>query len=242
MMNGGDVIPSNLADLHRGEEQLREKAMKIIADDNNLQLQLTILEAAMELADIFRQFNSDNDDIKVIQVLGMRIFNAFGAALKLALSGYHQNSALVLRDVIETVFLLDLFSGDRKKIQEWRLSSDKDQKNNFSPYKVRTQLDSRDGFTSQKREAIYKLFSELAGHPNMKSHLMLRPKKDSDAVIGPFMEMTTLQAIISEMGKLALQAGEHIEAFIPDDYNNSFSSRAAFAKVKLVWWKNFAPS
>jgi hypothetical protein len=37
----------------------------------------------------------------------------------LALSGYHQNSALILRDVMEMVFLLDLFAGDPSLIERW---------------------------------------------------------------------------------------------------------------------------
>lgn len=38
-----------------------------------------------------------------------------------------------------------------------------------------------------KRFETYKMFSELAGHPTMKSALMMRPQH-GDAVIGPFME------------------------------------------------------
>ena len=54
----------------------------------------------MDLADIFRQFDTSDEDLKVAQVLGMRTFNAFGVSPKLAPSGYHQNS-VILRDVLE---------------------------------------------------------------------------------------------------------------------------------------------
>src|SRR5260370_33391528 len=77
-----------------------------------LQLHLAVTEAAMGLADMLRQFNTSDENLKVAVMLGMRTFNAFAASIKLALSGYHQNSALILRDVMETVFLLDLFAGD----------------------------------------------------------------------------------------------------------------------------------
>jgi hypothetical protein len=50
--------------------------------------------------------------------------------------------------------------------------------------KVREALDTRDGFTSKKRFEMYELFSELAGHPNMKSSWMMRQQKDGDAVHG----------------------------------------------------------
>jgi hypothetical protein len=97
-----------------------------------------------------------------------------------------EKSALILRDVMETVFLLDLFAGDRPLIERWRFADKKARMKDFSPVKVREALDARDGFTSKKRFEMYELFSELAGHPNMKSSWMMRPQKDGDAVIGPF--------------------------------------------------------
>ena len=170
-------LPQNLQRLHSAEEHLRQKAQVFLAGDARLQLHLAVTEAAMELADVLRQCSTSDEDLKVVQMLGMRTFNAFGAALKLALSGYHQNSALVLRDVLETTFLLDLFRGDGALIERWRSAQKKDRMKDFAPVKVREALDARDGFTSKKRFEMYEMFSELAGHPNMNSHLMMRPEK-----------------------------------------------------------------
>jgi hypothetical protein len=158
-----DIIPENLASLHSAEEQLRRKAHSMIAADPRLQLHLAVTEATMDLADRLRQFNSNDENLKVAVILGMRTFNAFAASIKLALSGYHQNSALILRDVMETVFLLDLFAGDPSLIERWRFADKKARMKVFSPVKVREALDARDGFTSKKRFEMYELFSELAG-------------------------------------------------------------------------------
>lgn len=237
-----DIIPANLENLHGGEEQLREKALGIIAADERLQQHLAIVEAAMDLADIFRQFDTSDEDLKVAQVLGMRTFNALGASLKLALSGYHQNSALILRDVSETVFLLSLFAGDRTLIERWCNADKKARMKDFSPVRVREALDARDGFTSKRRAKMYELFSELAGHPTMKSAWMMRPQKEGDAVIGPFMEATALEAIISEMGRLAVQVGEQINAFLPADWTRGLPARVAFARLKLEWMSTFYPA
>src|SRR5438046_7235446 len=98
-----DVLPPNLASLHNAEEQLRQKARCMIANDPRLLQHLALTQAAMDLADTLRQFGTSDENLKVAQVLGMRTFNAFGASIKLVLSGYHQNSALILRDVMETV-------------------------------------------------------------------------------------------------------------------------------------------
>ena len=78
-----DIIPQNLASLHSAEEHLRQKARSMIADDPRLQLHLAVTEAAMDLADTLRQFNSSDEDLKVAQILGMRTFNAFAASTKL---------------------------------------------------------------------------------------------------------------------------------------------------------------
>ena len=106
--------------------------------------------------------------------------------------------------------------------------------------KVREALDDRDGFTSKKRFEAYEPFSELAGHPNMKSSWMMRPQKDGDAVIGPFMEATPLEAVVTEMGKLALQVGEQINRFFPESWG--MLSRLAFTQQKLNWMKHYFPT
>ena len=233
------VIPEGLANLHVREEVLRDKAISLIVADPRLILHLNIIEHAMDLAYILRQFPTDDEDFKVLQLMGMRLFNAFGASVNLALSGYGQNSALVMRDILETVFLLDLFKSDRPALERWRFADKKAYEKEFSPVRVREALDKRDGFSERKRAAIYKLFSELAGHPTMKSMYMMRPDKDGDAHIGPFIERPMLEAIITEMGKLAIQAGELLDAFFPSDWSDGAATRVAFAKQKKLWTSEF---
>lgn len=147
-----------------------------------------------------------------------------------------------MRDVLETAFLLDLFAGDRSLIERWRFADKKARMKEFSPVKVREALDDRDGFTSKRRFEMYELFSELAGHPNMKSSWMMRPQKDGDAVIGPFMETTALQAVLSEMGRLAIQVGEKLDAFFPPHWERGTPSRLAFARTKQAWLEAFYPT
>ncbi|MGE0009090.1 MAG: hypothetical protein AB7S92_26375 [Parvibaculaceae bacterium] len=242
MPDTNNAVPPNLASLHAGEEFLRSKAIGLIVGDKRLRLHLAITEAAMDLADDLRQFDTADEDLKVVQLLGMRTFNAFGASVKLALSGYSQNSALILRDVLETVFLIDYFAGDRARIERWRFADKKARLRDFGPVKVREALDARDGFTDKKRFAMNEMFSELAGHPTMKSAFMMRPQRDGDAVIGPFMEATTLEAVVSEMGRLAIQVGEQLNLFFPADWPQGLPSRLAFAKVKQRWIATFYPS
>jgi hypothetical protein len=109
----------------------------------------------------------------------------------------------------------------------------------FEPVKVREALD---GFAEKKRFAMYEMFSELAGHPTMKSAFLMRPQRDGDAVIGPFVEPTILDAVVSEMGRLAIQVGEQLNLFFPADWPQGLPSRLVFAKLKQRWIAAFYPS
>ena len=195
----------------------------------------------MDMADLLRQVPTEDEDMKIVQVLGMRTFNAFGASLKLALSGYTQNGALILRDVLGTVFLLNLFRGDRTLIERWRLADEQTRRREFSPAAVRKMLDERDGFRGRKREEMYRMFSELAAHPTMKSAYLMRPQKEGDAVIGPFIAPGTLEAVISEMGRLAVQVGEVLDPFFPETRADVLPARADYARGRLEWFATFYP-
>jgi hypothetical protein len=75
----------------------------------------------------------------------------------------------------------------------------------------------------------------------MKSAWMMRPQKDGNAVIGPFIEKTSLDAVLSEMGRLAVQAGQHLVAFFPAEWPRAAGPRLAFAKHVQKWFENFYP-
>ena len=230
-------FPDNLNSLYIHEQSLREKAMMNIQNQPELLLHINIIEHAMSLAKIIVDCPKDDEDFKVIKMLSIRMFNAFGASLNLILSGYHQNGGLVMRDTLEVLFLMDLFKTDYSAIQRWRFADRKTLREKFSPVAVRKALDERDGFNTGRRAETYKMFSDLAAHPNMHSQHMLRPRRGGDILMGPFMEDTTLHAGISEMGKLAVQAGEIMNAFPPKDW--SAEVRTSFALVKKKWIETF---
>ena len=99
--------------------------------------------------------------------------------------------------------------------------------------------DEHDGFEGRKREEIYKLFSELAGHPTNKSMFMLRPDVNGPALTGPFMEFGTLQSVLSEMGRLAAQIGEIVARFFPKDWHEHRNAMLRFNAKKADWIDTF---
>jgi hypothetical protein len=212
-----------------------------IQADEKLLLHLNITESVMDILDAFRQLDTKDEDLKVVQFLGIRQFNALASAIKLMNSGYYQKSALILRDVLETVFLIDLFGTDRSTITKWRCAGKAARLKAFMPVRVREALDKRDGFTSNKRADLYALFSDLAGHASMEGIPMLKQKGSDDIYLGPFFDVTSLEATLSEMGKLAVQIGENMNRFVPEDWRKKHPSLRRFYGMKAYWLKCFYP-
>jgi hypothetical protein len=231
----------SLATLYVQEERLRAEALKLVEADDSLIIHIRSIEEAMNLAYVLRDYNTDSEDLKLIQLLGMRTFNAFATSLKLALSGYFQNSALIMRDILETAFLLDYFGSYPEKISIWRNSDKKARLKDFRPVKIREALDRRDGYDNKKRAYLYEMFSELAGHPTMSSVAMMRPKTSGDIYIGPFIENGILKETLDEMGRLAVQIGESLYSFFPQDAGFGHDDKVAFLKAKAEWINKFYP-
>src|SRR5262245_53853901 len=130
-----NTYPENLANLHRGEEELRAKSIAHARASETLSAHIAMIHSAMDLIDYFcRQHRHENEDQLTIQVLGIRLFNACASALKLLLSAYYQTAALQERDLLETAFLLDLFTADETLIAAWRANSTDPR---FKPVRVR---------------------------------------------------------------------------------------------------------
>jgi hypothetical protein len=118
--------------------------------------------------------------------------------------------------------------------------SKKEREKEFSPFKIRTALDEKDGFTEKKRAAAYKLLCELAGHATPEGFVMLVPDRSKSTVhCGPFFEITALQAVLSEAAKLALQAAQAFRGVIK---NRNIVQREVlidFMQIEDEWLSRF---
>ena len=181
-----------------------------------------------------------NEDQLMLGNLGIRIFNALAVALKLLLSGYYQASALQLRDVLETTFLLDYFSTDKTLLTQWRTLPEAKRKNVFRPVSIRTALDARDGFTEKKRAVAYDLLCRLAGHATPEGAVMLVPDPKSTSVhCGPFLEETALNALIAECASLSVQAAGAFSTLIIDENLDQKEARIAYMQAEADWFERF---
>lgn len=199
-------VPANLLLLRQGEEELHQRAVRLVEDNPDLANHLDLTERAMNVMDMLRQHYQADDDERAISHLGIRAFNGFATAWKLLASGYYQAATLILRDIVETTYLVNAFHVDRALIEKWRKADRRTLVRDFGPAAVRKILDAAAGLDKSRREEIYIKFSTLAGHPTLDGFTMLRPL-GMDAHIGPFSDLTALRAVMEEMGTLAPQAG-----------------------------------
>ena len=234
-----DKFPENFDNLHAGEESVRVRTIEAVEQSDDLLLHLAVAERTADLIYHFihRDTHKSDDDL-AIRLLGIRIFNSLNATVKLLLSGYYQASTLQHRDLIETIFLLDYFQGDRTLIAQWRASDENALHSRFAPAKVRKALDARDGFTGKKRTEAYKTFSTLAGHPNPRGFDMLK-LPNGKHLCGPFLEETALKATISELGKSAVQIGGIFTRFFTAQSKQDYQLKLAYAEIQQRWMRHF---
>jgi hypothetical protein len=189
---------SDLSATHGHEEKLREQSLELIRDDPELAKRLNTIEKAMAVVFGFSlDHQGTNEKQWTIQLVGIRLFNAAAAAVKLALSGYYQQALHQARDILEIGFLLDLFRTSPEKIVIWERSDRATRRKLFDPVKVRIALDERDGDSGKKREAEYNKLSELASHLTPRGFRMTT--RGQFAEFGPFIDEPRLKAWLHEM-------------------------------------------
>ena len=197
----------NLHGLHGREEEIRSESLAAINRRGDLRDHWVILAEAMTVIVAFaRDHQHQSDDELTLQLLGIRLFNAAGASIKLALSGFYQKAFDQVRDVLETAFLLDYFVAYPEKITEWTAADKKTRIAHFGPGVIRTALDKRDGYTSGARKAIYDLLSEAASHASSRGFALVANDKNL-GVIGPFFDEKKLATWLQLARKAAPTCG-----------------------------------
>jgi hypothetical protein len=191
-------LPDNLESLHKEEERIRTNALLAINGDTALMDHMNMIHASMDVIHTFtNEYQKWTDDDLTIQLLGIRLFNASASGLALMLAGYYQNSLTLLRDLLETGFLLHYFAIDRSKINEWTCSDETTRHKNFRPVMIRDALNKHDGAT--QRGHIYKLMCNYAAHPAYEGFTMVAP--NGLGSIGPFLDEKRLKSLVEELAK-----------------------------------------
>jgi hypothetical protein len=114
-VNGTD----NLTSLHKHEEELRARSLAIIGADAALSDHWNLVGEAMNVIYAFTHDHAHGSENELtLQYLGVRLFNAAGASVKLDLSGYYQKAfdqgARHDRNMLPSGLPIDLPREDRR--------------------------------------------------------------------------------------------------------------------------------
>jgi hypothetical protein len=230
----------NLGSLHKHEEELRTKSLATIKADAALSDHWILVAEAMNAIYAFTHDHIHGSENELtLQYLGIRLFNAAGASVKLALSGYYQKAFDQIRDLLETCFLVDYLSTYPEKIDEWKRADKKKRISHFGPGFIRNALDKRDGYTSGARKKIYDLISEAASHASYSGISLTTMGPASMAQVGPFFDDKKLATWLQEMAMRLSHAAVVLVSNPEGSDMKLLMTRKHYLEVVNEWWSTY---
>lgn len=208
------ALPENLISIHKHEEEIRIKSLSLIEKNPDLASDLSMIHGSMAV--IFAMAHDHkhkSEEELIIQYLGLCLFNSSASSLKLGLSGYYQSGFVFVRDIFETVQLLDYLQTYPEKIKQWKNSDKKQRISMFGPGAIRDALNKRDKLKTNKRKDAYDKLSEYATHATTPGFQLLAP--DGLGKIGPFISEKYLKAWIEELVKFLVHGANIFMSHFP---------------------------
>jgi hypothetical protein len=180
--------------------------------------------------------HSNEDELAALR-LAVRCFNAGASSLRLLRCGYYQPSLAMVRDLVETTFLIDLFAKDKAALKNWRTLPPKERERQFKPFEVRKRLDERDGYKEAKRAAAYKLLSTYAAHPSPEGFHIISPQNMTQ--VGPFPDERLLKGCLEEISKNLAYAASVICSMVPNKRTDVIETKQKFFDASERWSKKY---
>lgn len=209
--------------------------------DASLQKHVQMINRSLDFIEqALRVHAHQTDDELMVHRLAIRCFNSGAAALQLARSGYYNQCVSLVRDIIESTLLLDLFKRDSIAVTEWRTASAAEREKKFGPVKVRLrleELDRQDGNGPLRRDATYKRFSTYGAHPSPESFILISPNMMTQ--IGPFPDAARMKAMVEEIVKHLTFAAVIFGGHLPNDNVAGMRMRVDFYETANRWSDEF---
>ncbi|MGH7234528.1 MAG: hypothetical protein ACREF7_03755 [Candidatus Saccharimonadales bacterium] len=232
------MILENLTSLHKREEQIRADSLHLIEENESLSQHLAMIHGSMNVIYAFAHDHANaTDDELTIQYIGLRLFNTAASSLKLSLSGYYQPGFALVRDIYETVELLDYMRSSPEQITVWRVSDKKQRIANFGAGVIHNKLNERDRLSINKRKEIYDLLSEYASHATSPGFQLLAP--EGLGLIGPFLSKKYLKAWIEEAVKYVVYGATIFIDHFPKIEIPPLEAKAVFLNQSTIWREKY---
>ena len=150
------------------ESAIEEQNDAAVLADPVLQKHIRMINLNLDFIDqVLRTHTHSSTDELMVLRLAVRCFNSGAAALRLARLGYYNQCLSLIRDIIETALLLDLFGREPSAIAEWYTISPDERQKKFGAIRVRLRLEKieeREGKTPLSRAETYKRFCTYGTH------------------------------------------------------------------------------
>lgn len=235
------VIPPNLIALHEYEEQIRAQSVASVEADSYLSTQLQAVHDALDHLTVLIDLESTpGTDRHTLQLLGIRELNFVASALKVGMAGYYQVAFSLLRDLLETTNLVDLFLSDPKLVSVWKDADKKTHDKLFKPVAVRTALERLPQNKGQNRQSKYRNFSTYASHPNYVGFHLL--SGDNAPKMGGFFDATMLKNLLEDMGRLTSHMALNLSLAIELSTSDPlvvYEAKAAFLVRLEAYWRTW---
>jgi hypothetical protein len=132
---------------------------------------------------------------------------------------------------------VDYLRSNPAQISVWKNADNRTLKKDFSPQRIREELDKRDGYTQQERKKFYDLVSQHASHATYKGfHLTTQGGLGR---IGPFVDEAKLQAWLEEMAKRFGHAAICLLSDFEGTDHRLDLTRKHYLDVMNVWGKKY---
>lgn len=194
------AINFKLFDAH--EKRITKESLAILRKDPQGKEHLKLFKLTLDLNySLVKDFSyKETDDQLTVKYIASRIFNFGIVSYRSAISGYYQVSFSLMREFMESQFLLDFFGSNRSEIKRWKNADEKTRKNDFSPRNLYKMLDQRDNFTGEQRKKQYQRFCENAAHVSYKGFKLLT-NTDNKVEAGFFLDEKKLISSLAELSR-----------------------------------------
>lgn len=232
MVNG-----SNSLQFYVDEARIEQLSNEWLSDDPEMRDHAILVNRCFQaFHELLQSYPHETEDELVVLRLGVRLFNDGGAALKSARCGYWQPAFAMLRDMMETTWLLEYFRLDPAKINRWRTSDYKIRKKEFKGPEIRDAIAR--GMPSTRHE-VYSRFSEHAAHPSPEGFALISPNNMTE--LGPFPEETRLRAFMQEIAPLFLSAALAFNAHLPARTRDLSIAKVRLMRAAEMWARGYWP-
>lgn len=232
------LLAENFERLATEERRIRSANILYINGDPSLKDHMALIHECVNfLIGLAHRDLGTSDNEQVIYGLGIRLCNSTCCSLKLMLEGYYQGATSFLRDLIEIGFLLDYFHYVPSAIPIWKNSTDRKEREQFKPYKIRETLDMRDGFVGKKRGEMYSLLSTYGTHATFEGFQMTI--KNGNFILSPFESEKMLKATLEEACKILAYVMVLYYRHWPKSSMREWQLKLSFLESVSVWWSKY---